>query len=130
MFETISLHTYEENNQLSLTIEKSVEDDLFTYLSMKLFVRSPSIQASGAFLTSVTSLQEFAEGLITLPEVVLYDENGSATITIDKIDSIGHYSVKTQVGGPEDDQAVITFSTDQTAIAALSNDLRLLISQR
>ena len=124
---SIVLQTHDENKVLTFVSRPDGSYDRDLHFAMR--VASGSVSAVSQFQVSEDRLDAF---LLSLQESesTLFDENGDASIKFEAIDSIGHYLVTVEVGGPWADQAKVSFQTDQTAIREFVRDLEMVLKLR
>jgi predicted aspartyl protease len=122
----IRLQTHSEDKMLNLNAVSQDQDEHYTYILFEVFVSGPLIHANERFVVSTEELNEFTAYLLESSESTINDENGRGSITVSRKDSLGHFRVEVQVGGIEEDQARVSFDTDQTAISTLQKDLQQL----
>jgi len=124
---SIILQTHDENKVLTFASLPDGSYDKDLHFAMR--VASGRVSAVSQFQVSEGRLDAFVRSSQE-PEATLFDENGDASIKFEATDSIGHYLVTVEVGGPWSDQAKISFQTDQTAIREFVRDLEMVLKLR
>jgi len=125
----IVLQTFDNEKELSFCLLRTRADAVYEYLVLGIRAGGKFVQACGTFVVSLPQMSDFIQGLLSEPASQLEDENGRGSISITAEDSLGHFLVRINMGGLEEDQATISFATDQTAISSLKEDLgRMLLS--
>lgn len=125
----IRLQTHSEDKILNLNAVSQDQDEQYTYILFEVFVSGPLVQANERFVVSTEELNEFTAYLLESSESTINDENGRGSITVSRKDSLGHFRVEVQVGGIEEDQARVSFDTDQTAATTFQNDIKRLLKR-
>ncbi|MHA3724072.1 hypothetical protein ACXR2T_09360 [Leucobacter sp. HY1910] len=123
----ITLNTYDDAQLL--TLAEAPASEYNSDLCFSLTVASPMVRASSPFQVSQSRLSLFL-GQTAQDEVTLHDENGDGLIKVLKEDSLGHYRITVEVGGPWDDQARVSFKTDQTAISSFFHSLTIALATK
>ena len=123
----IVLQTFDKSKILGVSLLGTSADAVYEYVKLEVRAGGRSVQASGIFVVSKPQITSFVQELLAGTGSRLEDENGGGSISIEPQDRLGHFIVRISIGGIEDDQASISFMTDQTAIATLKHDLAQML---